>query len=71
VGREGGQSTADLAFADERGFVHQLLVVDEEVVKAPAHLLSAIVSSGKILWRRGWDTPDDMEVDQKPCRRWK
>ena len=54
VGQERGQSTADLAFVKERGFVHQLLVLGDEVVKGSAHLLSAIVSARRILWRRGW-----------------
>jgi len=44
VGREGGQSTVDLAFVDERGFVHQVLVVGDGVVKGLAHQLYAIVS---------------------------
>jgi len=52
--REGGQSTVNLACVDERVFVHQLLAVGGEVVKGPAHLLSAIVSSCGILWRRVW-----------------
>jgi len=44
VGPVGGQRTADLAFVKERGFERQLFVIGDEVVKGPAHLLSAIVS---------------------------
>ena len=53
VGQEEGQNTVDLAWVDERVFVHQLLAVSGEVVKGPAHLLSAIVRSCRKLWRRG------------------
>ena len=53
VGREGGQITVGLACVDERDFVHQLLVVGGEVVKGPAHLLSAIVRSCRTLWLCG------------------
>jgi len=32
---QGGKNTVDPAFVDEKGFVHQLLVVGDEVVKGP------------------------------------
>ena len=55
VGQEGGQSTVGLTCVDEREFVHQLLVVGGEVVKGPAHLLSAHAEyCGGVVW----DTPD-------------
>jgi len=50
----GGRTDVDPVFVDERGFVHQLLAVGDEVVKGPAHLLSAMVSVCRTLWQRGW-----------------
>jgi len=50
----GGRTDVDPVFVDEGGFVHQLIAVGDEGVKEPAHLLSTMVSSCRILWRRGW-----------------
>ena len=36
---EGGERTVDLAFVDERRLINELLVVGDEVVKGPAHLI--------------------------------
>jgi len=54
---QGGKSTVDLAFVDENGFVHQLLVVGDEVVTGPVHQLSAHAGycSGVV-----GDKPNDM-----------
>jgi len=51
---EGGERTVDLAFVDEGGLIHELLIVGDEVVKGPAHLKRAIVSlrRGGLGWRR-------------------
>jgi len=53
----GGRTDVNPVFEDERGFVHQPLAVVDEVVKGPAHLLSAIAEYyGGVIG----DTPDDM-----------
>jgi len=45
----GGRTNVDPVFVDERGFVHQPIAVGDEVVREPAHLLSAMVSSCDIV----------------------